>query len=133
MKYNQELHELTNELDDCYKDIFHSSNLGNTYNSNLRFAVANYRIQQIRENQSSTGLNDIDNKKLGKYKDLKSNIIERAIRLEKFSNQDLTLPEFPSGIWLIITEYEGGIESSLLGKIDDNVQNNASYSWCEIL
>jgi len=78
-------------------------------------------------------LNDIDNKKLGKYKDLKSNIIERAIRLEKFSNQDLTLPEFPSGIWLIIAEYEGGIESSLLGKIDDNVQNNASYSWCEIL
>lgn len=28
MEYNQELHELTNELDDCYKDIFHSSNLG---------------------------------------------------------------------------------------------------------
>lgn len=81
--------------------------------------MANYRIQQIRENQSSTGLNDIDNKKLGKYKDLKSNIIERAIRLEKFSNQDSALPEFLSGIWLIIAEYEGGIESSMLTRVSN--------------
>jgi len=51
MKYNQELHELTNELDNCYNNIFHSSNLGNIDNSNLRFAAANCLIEQIRESQ----------------------------------------------------------------------------------
>ena len=84
MKYNQELHELTNELDDCYKDIFHSSNLGNTYNFNLgRSSELPYTTN--RENQSGTGLSDIDNKNLGENaKDLKSNMVMKSMNLKIF-------------------------------------------------
>jgi len=136
MKYNQELHELTNELDDCYNDIFHSSNLGNIYNSNLRFAVANYRIEQIRESQSNSRTyynNDLESKKLDKLKEIESNISKRAIKLTEIFNDDLILSKFPSELWFIIAQYEGGVETCLLGRTLDSFQDNSNYSWCEIM
>ena len=70
-------------------------------------------------------------KKLQKRKEMEANIPKRALMLEKFFDDNLPhLPHLPSGLWNIIADYEGGVESSVLG---DNVTSTASWSWCSIL
>ena len=69
-------------------------------------------------------------KKLQK-KAMEANIPKRALMLEKFFDNNLPhLPHLPFEFWNIIAEYEGGVESSVLG---DNVTSTGSWSWCSIL
>ena len=61
---------------------------------------------------------------------MEANIPKRALMLEKFFDNHLPhLPHLPSELWNIIAEYEGGVESSVLG---DNVTSTISWSWCSI-
>ena len=70
-------------------------------------------------------------KKLQKRQEKEANIPKRALMLEKFFDNNLPhLPHLPSELWNIIAEYEGGVESSVLG---DNITNTSSWSWCNIL
>jgi hypothetical protein len=48
--------------------------------------------------------------------------------LEKVSDDIPSLPQLPSELWMLIAKYEGGVESSILGKVDDNTD-----SWCVIV
>jgi hypothetical protein len=67
-------------------------------------------------------------KKIQKRKEMESNIPKRALMLEKLFDGNLPhLPHLPSEFWNIIAEYEGGVESSLLG---DNVTSTSLWSWC---
>lgn len=62
---------------------------------------------------------------------MEANIPKRALMLEKFFDNNLShLPHLPSELWNIIAEYEGGVESSVLGDI---VTSTSSWSWCSIL
>lgn len=137
MKYNKELHELTNELDDCYKNIFYSGNLENHYNFSPRLEILNYRIKQVRESQSNSRVkhdSNVDSHMMDKLnKSGESDIFKRAIKLKKAFNNDLTLPQLPSELWLIIAQYEGVVESCLLGQTEDSSQNTSNYSYCEIM
>ncbi len=71
------------------------------------------------------------NKLQKRKKEMEANIPKRALMLEKFFDNNLPhLPHLPSELWNIIAEYEGGVESSVLG---DNVTSTSSWSWCSIL
>jgi|JI10StandDraft_1071094.scaffolds.fasta_scaffold871903_1 hypothetical protein len=73
-------------------------------------------------------------KKLQKRKEMEANIPKRALMLEKLFDNDLPyLPHLPYELWFIVAEYEGGVESSLLGNDDNNVQDHNICSWCNIL
>ena len=70
-------------------------------------------------------------KKLQKRQEMEANIPKRALMLEKFFDDHLPhLAHLSSGLWNIIAEYEGGVESSVLG---DNITNTSSWSCCHIL
>ncbi len=70
-------------------------------------------------------------KKLQKRQEMEANIPKRALMLEKFFDDNLPhLTHLPSGLWNIIAEYEGGVESSVLG---DNITSTGSWFWCNIL
>jgi hypothetical protein len=70
-------------------------------------------------------------KKLQKRQEKEANIPKRALMLEKFFDDNLPhLPHLPSGLWNIIAEYEGRVESSVLG---DNITNTSSWSCYHIL
>ncbi len=65
-----------------------------------------------------------------KLEEMEANIPKRALMLQKASDDILTLPQLPSALWKEIAEYEGGVESSVLG---ENTTNTSSWSWCTIL
>jgi hypothetical protein len=136
MKYSDELHNLTDELDGCYRNTFSCDNQGNNSISFTRLMVVNERIEQIRKKQSSSELGAIDNKtseeeKFKKLQDLESRINERSAILENLSSQDTSMPTFPLDLWFIIAGYEVELEP-LIGQISDSEQSS-SNSWCEIM
>jgi hypothetical protein len=59
---------------------------------------------------------------------LSFNLHKVYYRLEDISLSHL--PKLPLELWNIVAEYEGGVESSVLG---DNNTNTSSWSWCNIL
>ena len=67
-----------------------------------------------------------------KAKEIKANIPKRALMLEKASDDIISLPQLPTELWKIIAEYEGGVESSLLGQMQDS-SASGFLSWCNIL
>jgi hypothetical protein len=77
---------------------------------------------------NSDSSNGASNRKAQKEKEIKANIPARALMLEELFYSELYLPQLPSAICSIIAEYEGGVESSVLG---DNVAS--TWSWCNIL
>jgi Trm5-related predicted tRNA methylase len=136
MKYSDELHYLTDELDGCYRNTFSYENQGNNSIGFARLMIVNERIKQIRKNQSSSELGGIDNKdseeeKFKKLKALESRINERSVILENFSSQDPAMPTFPLDLWFIIAGYEVEL-APLIGQISDSEQSS-SNSWCEIM
>ena len=72
-------------------------------------------------------------KKLQKRKEIEANIPKRALMLEKMFDDSSHIPRLPYYLWLIIAQYEGGVESSLLGDNNDSVQDSSVWSWCTIL
>ena len=80
----------------------------------------------------SSSTNSTSNKKAQKEKEMKANIPIRALMLNELFDDDLSLlhlPKLPLELWNIIGEYEGGVESSMLGQGSDN----ADSFWCIIL
>lgn len=68
-----------------------------------------------------------------KEKEMKANIPARTSMLKELFDNDHSLshlPKLPLELWNIVAEYEGGVESSVLG---DNVTSTSSWSWCSIL
>lgn len=93
--------------------------LGRTYgyNSNASGSSHTYDIES-------------QNKKL---EEMEANIPKRALMLKKLFDEDISLshlPKLPLELWNIVAEYEGGVESSVLG---DNNTNTSSWSWCNML
>ncbi len=77
--------------------------------------------------------NSVSSKKAQKEKEMKANIPARTSMLKKLFDEDISLshlPKLPLELWNIVAEYEGGVESSVLG---DNTTNTSSWSWCNIL
>lgn len=77
--------------------------------------------------------NSVSSKKAQKEKEMKANISARTSMLKKLFDEDISLshlPKLPLELWNIVAEYEGGVESSVLG---DNTTNTSSWSWCNIL
>jgi hypothetical protein len=77
--------------------------------------------------------NSVSSKKAQKEKEMKANIPTRTSMLKKLFDEDISLshlPKLPLELWNIVAEYEGGVESSVLG---DNNTNTSSWSWCNIL
>ncbi len=48
--------------------------------------------------------------------------------LEKMFADSSHIPRLPYDLWLIIDEYEGGVESSLLGDNNDSGQDSSIWS-----
>lgn len=77
--------------------------------------------------------NSVSSKKVQKEKEMKANIPARASILNELFYEDISLshlPKLPLELWNIIAEYEGGVESSVLG---ENTTNTNSWSWCNLL
>lgn len=64
-----------------------------------------------------------------KAKEMKDNISKRALMIQKVSDDIIFLPQLPLVLWKEIAEYEGGVESSLLGKANNNNEND-SWTCC---
>jgi hypothetical protein len=56
-------------------------------------------------------------KKLQKRKEIEANIPKRALMLEKMFADSSHIPRLPYDLWLIIDEYEGGVESGSVASI----------------
>jgi hypothetical protein len=67
-----------------------------------------------------------------KEEEMKNNIPKRALMIKKVSDDIPALPQLPEALWREIAEYEGGVESSLLGKANNNNEND-SWICCNIL
>jgi hypothetical protein len=92
-----------------------------------------YQYSGYSSGSSSTIDVESQTKKLQKRKEMEANIPKRALMLEKFFDNNLShLPHLPSELWNIIAEYEGGVESSVLGDIVTST-STSSWSWCSIL
>jgi len=77
--------------------------------------------------------NSVSSKKAQKEKEMKANIPARTSMLKKLFDEDISLshlPKLPLELWNIVAEYEGGVESSVLG---DNTTNTSSWALCNIL
>ena len=77
--------------------------------------------------------NSVSSKRAQKEKEMKANIPARTSMLKELFDNDHSLshlPKLPLELWNIVAEYEGGVESSVLG---DNVTSTSSWSWCSIV
>ena len=105
---------------DPYK-FYNSGDMHRSLTQGVNDLGANYT--EVTESQA---------KKQQKAKEIKANIPKRSLMLEKVSSDILILPLLPSVLWKEIAEYEGGVESSLLGQ-EENSSTNGVCSWCNIL
>lgn len=101
----------------------------------IRIAIREDMEDDIEYGYSSyyPSTNSVSSKKAQKEKEMKANIPARTSMLKKLFDEDISLshlPKLPLELWNIVAEYEGGVESSVLG---DNTTNTSSWSWCNIL
>jgi len=142
--YSEELHDLRDERDQIYRELNFNKRYssGASYNVYIRHRMdmIEDRIDEIERLRNTDHNRDYymvmerqfrDESK--KAKEMKANISTRTLMLKKLFEEDISLSHLPhlsSKLWNIIAEYEGGVESSVLG---DNITNASSWSCCHIL
>lgn len=132
--YSEELSDLRDERDQTYMEMRYSSS-NNSYNSYrspyqdpfFRIDMIENRIDEIERLRKTDHNRDyyiVMNRNFReeskKEKEMKANIPARTSMLKKLFDEDISLshlPKLPLELWNIVAEYEGGVESSVLGII----------------
>jgi len=123
--YDEELSSLYIELNNHMKRLG-SSITTNNYSYNSRIIEIHCRINAIEELSKINHYNAIDRK----AEEIKANIPKRALMIEKASNDILLLPQLPPVLRREIAEYEGGVESLLLGEAENSNENDSGVLCC---
>lgn len=136
-------YEELNDLRDEERKLFFvstRSNSGTNYYANRRLYYVQDRIDNVIESHKTNyerqqdyyrATIEANEEKTKEQKERKDNIPKRAQMLETASDDIVTLSQLPYVLCKEIAEYEGGVESSLLG--EEQTNNNSFWSWCSVL
>jgi hypothetical protein len=121
------------------QDRLISMNYNNNTDRYGRLQEISYEMRELsktdyeRQQDYYRAVREVNKAEAKKQKEMEANIPKRALMLEKVSSDTFSLPQLPSVLWKEIAEYEGGVESALLGEEQTNNGSWCPWSWCSIL